>query len=307
MICKGHILIALILTACEQRPVVHTQAMGSAYLIEADALLARIGSTHMKLVDLRSSEDYTNGHIAGAVYVQRVDLEDASYAYEGMMANKEQIEQLLGKLGISSEDTLVLYDNNGLCEASRLWWILQNHDHRKVKMLHGGVAAWIAVGGQLSTERTTVEKAVFELPVNSSMRYAVSKEEMQKALATDVVILDARTDAEFSGAWQKPGSARAGRIPGSIHIDWAEAVNYDGDQRLRSVEELERIYERMGISKEDPVIVYCHSGVRSAHTTFVLTQLLGYTNVKNYDGSWTEWSHFKDLPIEVDVPTLLMQ
>ena len=307
MICKRYILIALIFTACEQRPVVLTHAVASPYLIEADALLSRVNSAHIRTIDLRSPEDHAKGHIAGALNVQRTDLEDGSYSYSGMMASKEQIEELLGNLGVSSEDTLVLYDDNGLCDASRFWWILQNLGHDKVKLLHGGILGWKTVGGKLSTERTTLRRSVFKLPENPAMQFAISKEELYKALDSNTVILDARTVAEFSGAWQKPGAQKAGRIPGSIHIDWAEAVNYNGDRRFRSVEELEHIYSRMGISKNDPVIVYCHSGARSAHTTFVLTQLLGYTNVKNYDGSWIEWSHFEDLPIAIDATTQVEQ
>ena len=99
---------------------------------------------------------------------------------------------------------------------------------------------------------------------------------------------------------KKKGAAKGGRIPKSVHIDWAEAFNYSGDKRIKPVEELKIIYNKLNIKKNDPIIVYCHSGVRSAHTTFVLTQLLGYKNVKNYDGSWTEWSYFNDLPFKKD-------
>jgi thiosulfate/3-mercaptopyruvate sulfurtransferase len=132
------------------------------------------------------------------------------------------------------------------------------------------------------------------------MKYFVSKEDIQKALSDKTVILDTRTQDEFSGKTQKKGASKAGRIPGSIHIDWADAIHFDGDQRLKSKHELDSIYGSLHISKDTPIIVYCHSGVRSAHTTFVLTQLLGYTHVKNYDGSWTEWSYFDELPIEKD-------
>ncbi|WP_101449960.1 sulfurtransferase [Aquimarina sp. MAR_2010_214] len=117
-----------------------------------------------------------------------------------------------------------------------------------------------------------VNEAVFKLNENSKMRYYVSKEQVQNALNNNVVILDTRTTDEFSGKRQKKGVSKGDRIPASIYIDWAEAINYNGDKRMKSLQELEIIYNKLKIKKNDPIILYCHSGVRSAHTTFVLTQ-----------------------------------
>jgi thiosulfate/3-mercaptopyruvate sulfurtransferase len=207
---------------------------------------------------------------------------------------------LFGNLGIKTDDTIIVYDDNGLCEASRLWWILQNYDFKNIKMLHGGISAWKLNNGKVTTDLPEVNPSVFRLTENPSMKYYVSKEELREALSKDVLILDTRTEDEFSGQRQKKGAFKSGRLPNSIHIDWAEAVNYNGDMRIKPLQELENIYKKLNIKKDDPIIVYCHSGVRSAHTTFVLTQLLGYKNVKNYDGSWTERSYFNDLPFESD-------
>ena len=128
---------------------------------------------------------------------------------------------------------------------------------------------------------------------------------MQTALQTNTLILDTRTIDEFTGERQKRGAMKGGRIPNSIHIDWSDAINYEGDKKLKRIIDLETIYNQLKTDKNNPVIVYCHSGVRSAHTTFVLTQLLGYKNVKNYDGSWIEWSYFDDLPFKKDSITLI--
>ena len=130
------------------------------------------------------------------------------------------------------------------------------------------------------------------------MKYYCKKEEVQNSLKTEAILIDTRTTDEYSGEKLKKGAQKAGRIPSAFHIDWAEAIHFSGDKRFKSMQELENIYGHIIPSTEAPCILYCHTGMRSAHTTFVLTQLLGYSNVKNYDGSWTEWSHFNNLPLQ---------
>ena len=299
------LFIVVIIASCKTDKGPDKAIAEASYLIEAEQLKAIINEPNIKIIDFRKNALYKNEHIAGASNIWRTDIEDPSFNYSGMMAPKAQIEQLFGKLGIKTNDTLIIYDDNGLCDASRLWWILQNYDFTNVKLLHGGLRSWKAINGEISNETPRVNETVFKLNKNSKMRYYVSKEQLLEALNSNVVILDTRTTDEFSGKRQKKGASKGGRIPNSIHIDWAEAVNYNGDKRFKTLKELEIIYNTLKIKRNDPIILYCHSGVRSAHTTFVLTQLLGYKNVKNYDGSWTEWSHFNDLPVKKDSITLI--
>lgn len=301
----SNLFILLLLWSCQQEKEVEVVAFGAEYLIEVNDLKNIVNNQNIKLLDFRKKSDYDKEHIVGALHISRNDIEDTSYPYQGIMASKTQIEKLFSELGIKTSDTIIAYDDNGLCEASRLWWILQNYNFNNAKLLHGGISEWKMNKGQVTSEIPKVTKSVFKLSDNPKMHYYVSKEQMNKALQSNTVILDTRTIDEFSGKRQKKGALKGGRIPNSIHIDWAEAINYNGDKRLKSLNELETIYNKLNIKKSDPLIVYCHSGVRSAHTTFVLTQLLGYENVKNYDGSWTEWSYFNDLPIEKDSITIL--
>ena len=290
-------LLLSIVSACKQKAtdnLVHTTPT-SVYLINADELkyLALVPSN--KIVDFRKNEEYAHGHITGAINIWRTDIEDTSYAYNGIMANPSQLEMLFSNLGINTDNTLIIYDDNGLCDASRLWWILQNYGFTDVKMVQGGLSAWKTRGGEISTETPLVKKTEFKFKNEPSMHLYASKEDVQAAINTTIVILDTRSKDEFIGKTQKEDAFKAGRIPNSILIDWAEAIDYNGNKQFKSTEELEAIYAKLNVSKEDPIIVYCHSGVRSAHTSFVLTQLLEYNNVKNYDGSWTEWSFHKDL------------
>ena len=298
-------LFLLIISACKHEKTNDLEKAEATYLIEANQLKVIAQQPNIKIIDFRKKEIYENEHIVGALNIWRTDIEDISYPYSGIMASKTQIESLFGQLGITTDDTIIVYDDNGLCEASRLWWILQNYDFKNIKLLHGGISEWKSNNGQVTTQIPKVNTAVFKLTKHPKMLYYVSKEQVSDALNSNVVILDTRTSDEFSGKRQKKGATKAGRIPNSIHVDWAETINYNGNKYLKSLKELETIYSKLNIKKNDSIIVYCHSGVRSAHTAFVLTQLLGYKHVKNYDGSWTEWSYFNDLPIKKDSITLI--
>ena len=298
-------LFLLIISACKHEKANDLEKVEATYLIEANELKVVAQQPNIKIIDFRKKEIYENEHIVGALNIWRTDIEDTSYPYSGIMASKTQIESLFGQLGITTDDTIIVYDDNGLCEASRLWWILQNYDFKNIKLLHGGISEWKSNNGQVTTQIPKVNTVVFKLTKHPKMLYYVSKEQVSDALNSNVVILDTRTSDEFSGKRQKKGATKAGRIPNSIHVDWAETINYNGNKHLKSLKELETIYSQLNIKKNDSIIVYCHSGVRSAHTAFVLTQLLGYKHVKNYDGSWTEWSYFNDLPIKKDSITLI--
>jgi len=299
------ILYLLIISACKHEKANDFEKVEATYLIEANELKGIAQQPNIKIIDFRKKEIYENEHIVGALNIWRTNIEDTTYPYSGIMASKTQIESLFGQLGITTDDTIIVYDDNGLCEASRLWWILQNYDFKNIKLLHGGISEWKSNNGQVTTQIPKVNTAVFKLTKHPKMQYYVSKEQVSDALNSNVVILNTRTSEEFSGKRQKKGATKAGRIPNSIHIDWAETINYNGNKHLKSLKELEIIYSELNIKKNDSIIVYCHSGVRSAHTTFVLTQLLGYKHVKNYDGSWTEWSYFNDLPINGNNITLI--
>jgi thiosulfate/3-mercaptopyruvate sulfurtransferase len=300
-----NILILFFLVSCQKETALTVNMPAETnYLIEAEDLKQIINQEHIKLIDFRKKEFYSEAHIEGAFNIWRTDIIDSSFPFDGIMASKTQIESLFSKLGIKTSDTIIVYDDDGLCEASRLWWILQNYDFRNIKMFHGGLSAWKEIGGQLTKELPKLNPSKFKLPENSSMKYYVSSEKVKAAFHDETLILDTRSKDEFTGAYQKTGAFKAGRLPNSIHIDWTKAVNYNGDKRIKSIQDLEKIYNQLNVKKEEPIIVYCHSGVRSAHTTFVLTQLLGYKNVKNYDGSWAEWSYYSDLPYENDSITL---
>ena len=293
---KINILIAAMLFAvqsCQQPQPEQEEVTSYAHpesIIEAAELIANYGN--YRIIDLRKPEEYAQGHLPQAIQVWRTDITDSSYAYGGMMPTKEQMELLLGSLGVSADDTIVIYDDKAECDAARLWWILKFYGHKSVKLLNGGLPAWQAQNGELTSELSVNQATEFRFAevIDSSIyvSYNLVKASQYDSL---IVLLDTRGNEEFAGAIKKDGAARAGHIEGAENLDWATAVDYNGNKKFRSVVELRELYSTVGIDDQSSVITYCHSGVRSAHTLFVLTQLLGYRNIKNYDGSWTEWSH----------------
>lgn len=297
------VIMLLIFSACKQEKNSsenNAKEMTSSYLIEVDELQNIITNDTIKIIDFRKPAVYAKEHIQGAVNIWRTAIEDSSYPYKGMMASKQQLERLFSNLGIKTGHSLVIYDDIGLCDAARLWWVLQNYDYTNVRLLHGGISAWKTAKGAVTNTTTPIKTSLFKLPENPSFNYYASKEEVLKSIKKNHLLIDTRTLDEFTGKRHKKGAFKGGRIPTSKWIDWAEAITYTGTKKLKSKESLEQIYGALTSSKNDSIIVYCHSGVRSAHTTFVLTQLLGYKQVKNYDGSWVEWSHFKGLPFKQD-------
>jgi thiosulfate/3-mercaptopyruvate sulfurtransferase len=254
------------------------------------------------LIDLRKEEDYKNGHIKGALQIWRDDIQEQDTAYGGLMAGKDQMIELLGELGVDSAETIVVYDNKANVDAMRLWWILQCYGHDQVIMIDGGLKSWVDAGLDLDTNQTAApEISEFKFEKAEDWQMYASKQDVIAAQEQGALILDTRSKEEFEGVYIKDGAFRAGHIPGSVRIDYASNFYWGESETIRDLDELNYIYQELGEDKNRPIITYCHSGVRSAFSTFVLVELLGYTNVKNYDGSWTEWSFYEELPVQTIV------
>lgn len=295
-------------TKKEQLPVLveKSNAHNSTHLIDTEELKEILKEDIVKVIDFRKSDEYEAGHIPNALNIWRSDIEDKSYPYKGMSADKKTIEKVLSDLGIQPNDIIIIYDKKGLCDAARLWWVLKSYNFNKVKLLNGGLTDWEINGGAITEEIPKIIPSIFKFSDGISKEYGIDRNELVALVrSNDLKLIDSRTADEFSGKRQKSGAKRSGRIPGSMHIDWMTAIEKE-NQKFKSRAALEKIYARVGLIKDTPIVAYCHTGVRSAHTTFVLTELLGYTNVKNYDGSWSEWSYYNDLPIKKDSVTIVL-
>lgn len=208
------------------------------------------------------------------------------YPYGGMANTVEEMEEILSAYGVEQDTTIVVYASNDHHDAARLWWQIKLLGHKDVRYLDGGLNAWIGAGYATGNANPTVEATDYKAPNPKTSALATFDDVVAALNDTNTVILDTRSSDEEKGVTTLSGAAGPGKIPGAVWINWTKSVRED--TTLKSLDELKEIY---GSVEGKNVITYCQSGVRSAHTLLVLTQVLGVDNVKNYDGSWIEWSY----------------
>jgi thiosulfate/3-mercaptopyruvate sulfurtransferase len=270
-------------------------------LVTTDWLAEHLTEPGIVVAEVDENPDlYEEGHIRGAVKLHwRDDLQDEIVRD---VVSRQEFERLLGERGISNESTVVLYGDKNNWFAAYAYWYLKVYGHEDVRLLDGGRQKWIEEGRELTTDPATPTAATYAAKErDESIR--TRRDAVLAGLAdAGVALVDVRSPQEFSGelvappGYEQEGASRTGHIPGAQSIPWATAVRDDGT--FKSLDELREIYEAKGITPEKEVRAYCRIGERSAHTWFVLRELLGYENVKNYDGSWTEWGNLVDVPIE---------
>ncbi len=250
-------------------------------------------------VDVDTSA-YDSGHIEGAVgWNWQSDLQDTTTR---QLLTKREVEQLLGDAGITRRTTIVLYGDNNNWFAAWAFWFLKLYGHERLKLMDGGRAKWVAEDRPLTTVAPSIDSRRYRaMAPDTSVRALRDYVEDAVTDGTRVSLIDVRSPAEFVGDLIAPetapqeGAQRAGHIPGAANVPWATAVDDDGT--FKSADDLRSIYGPQ-VDADGEVIAYCRIGERSAHTWFVLSQLLGYPTVRNYDGSWTEWGSLIGAPIE---------
>ncbi|MFP4021128.1 MAG: sulfurtransferase [Halanaerobium sp.] len=265
-------------------------------LISAEELNEIKDEEDVVVLDFRREDQYLLGHIPGALQLWRPDVSNEDHEYAGMRISHEGLANWLGDNGISSDDTVVIYTEGGGHDAARMWWLMEMIGHEDVRLLDGGIDYWRAADYDTEISPNSGDEVDYEMNEIDETLLADVEDVRDAIDDQDTIILDTRSEDEHTGESTKAGADRGGRIPSPYFVEWKDAVN---DQNLlKTADELEEMYEEEGVTPDKDIINYCQSGVRSAHTTFVLTQLLGYEDVENYDGSWIEWSHKDDLPIE---------
>jgi thiosulfate/3-mercaptopyruvate sulfurtransferase len=214
--------------------------------------------------------------------------------------SKEDYEALMAKSGITNDTTIVLYGDNNNWFAAWALWQAKIYGHKDVRIMDGGRKKWLAEGRELATDVPTPEKATYTAaPADLSLRAFLPQ--VQEAMKQGIPMVDVRSPQEFTGEILAPPGLpetcqRGGHIPAARNVPWGKACNDDGT--FKSFDELKALYGGEGVDGSKPVIAYCRIGERSSHTWFVLRYLLGYNNVTNYDGSWTEWGNLVGAPVE---------
>lgn len=246
-----------------------------------------------------NTRSYDSGHIPGAVgWNWKTQLQDQ---LRRTIVSKEDFEALLSKSGISNKTTIILYGDNNNWFAAWAYWLLKYYGHEDVRILDGGRIKWETEERDLTSEPAEVESAEYNIQ-NIKNQYRAFRDDVAQTLGSNSYgLVDVRSPDEFTGKILAPPgldelSQRAGHIPGARNIPWSKAVNEDGT--FKSRDELKALYEGEGITPDKEIIAYCRIGERSAHSWFVLNELLEYPNVRNYDGSWTEWGNLIEVPIE---------
>ena len=270
-------------------------------LVETDWVAEHLGDDSIRIVEVDENPAlYAAGHIPGAIgFDWKTDLQDQ---VERNFLGSQAFAELMAVHGISNDHTVVLYGDRNNWFAAYTYWYLLYYGHEKVKLVNGPREKWIAEGREISTAVPSYPAVTFTAGSGDETIRAY-RDEVRGALDGGPNLVDVRSPQEYSGeliamtGYEQEGAQRGGHIPGAASVPWAQAVNEDGT--FRSAEALRDLYTAKGVLAEDtPIVAYCRIGERSAHTWFVLHELLGESDVKNYDGSWTEWGNLVGAPIE---------
>jgi thiosulfate/3-mercaptopyruvate sulfurtransferase len=271
----------------------------SEALVSADWVEENLNTPGIVIVEVdEDTTAYDGGHIAGAVKLDwKTELQDQVLRDA---VNKEDFEKLLSAKGIGNDDTVVLYGGNNNWFAAYAYWYFKLYGHDDVKLLDGGRKKWELDGRELSKDEVSRPATEYQA-ADQDLSIRAFRDETIAAIGNKNLV-DVRSPDEFSGKLLAPAhlpqeqSQRGGHIPTAVNVPWSKAANEDGT--FKSDDQLAQLYADAGLDTSKETIAYCRIGERSSHTWFVLHQLLGHQNVKNYDGSWTEYGSLVGVPIE---------
>ncbi len=280
----------------EDKGYVHPEA-----LVDADWVQAHQNDPKVRLIEVDvDTKAYDQGHIPGAVaFNWQKELQEQIVRSPISKAN---LEELLSTAGIDKDTTIVLYGDNNNWFAAWALWILKYYGHNDVRLLDGGRVKWLGDKREITTQVPSYPRTSYKAEEPYPQVRALRDQVIASVGKAGIALIDVRSPGEYSGELLAPanlpqeGAQRGGHIPGAANIPWAQAVREDGT--FKPSDELTSLYQGKGITPEKEIIAYCRIGERSSHTWFVLNYLLGYNNVRNYDGSWTEWGSLIGVPLE---------
>ncbi len=272
-------------------------------LVSTEWVAQHLNDPNVRIIE--SNEDpllYPSGHIPGAVEVDWVrDLNDPLVRD---YLDRERFEELMSRIGVTPDMTVVFYGDKNNWWACYAFWVFQLFGHTNAKVMDGGRLKWEKEGRPMTREVPQYPRTEYRAPERDDSKIRAFRDQVLAHVRAGKPLIDVRSPEEYRGErlhmpdYPNEGALRGGHIPGAVNIPWSRAINPE-DGTFKSADELRQIYlGEAGIKPDDEVIVYCRIGERSSHTWFVLTYLLGFPNVRNYDGSWTEWGNLVGVPIE---------
>lgn len=272
-------------------------------LVSTEWVAEHLHDPNVRMIE--SNEDpllYPSKHIPGAVQVDwTLDLNDP---VRRDYLRKAGFEALMSRIGVTPETLVVFYGDKNNWWATYAYWVFQLFGHSNAKVMDGGRAKWEKEGRPMDRVVPQYPATTYNAPDRDDVHIRAFRDQVLKHVEAGGPLVDVRSPAEYSGEklhmpeYPQEGALRGGHIPGAKNVPWSRAVNPE-DGTFKTAEELRQIYEgEQGLAPDGDIIAYCRIGERSSHTWFVLTHLLGYPNVRNYDGSWTEWGNLVDVPIE---------
>ena len=271
-------------------------------LVSTQWVADHLNNSNVRIIE--SNEDpllYPSGHIPGAVEVDWVkDLNDP---LRRDYLDKAGFEALAGRIGITPDTTVVFYGDKSNWWATYALWVFELFGHTNAKIMDGGRLKWTNENRELTRDKPSITPTTYTAPERDDSVVRAFRDRVLQHVEANGQLVDVRSPAEYSGeklhmeGYPQEGAMRGGHVPGAKSVPWSRAANEDGT--FKSADELKAIYlEEQGLNPDEPTIAYCRIGERSSHTWFVLKNLLGFSDVRNYDGSWTEWGNSVGVPIE---------
>jgi thiosulfate/3-mercaptopyruvate sulfurtransferase len=277
-----------------------TVTTSSDVLVTTDWVSQHLDDASIRIVEVDvDTAAYDQGHVPGAIgWNWTTELCDTLVRD---IIPMDKFQALMARSGIGNDTTVVLYGDNNNWFAAWALWQMKIYGHKDVRIMNGGRKKWLAEGRQLDTQKPSSKAASYKAQAPDLSIRAFLPEVQDAVKKQSAVLVDVRSPQEFTGEILAPPGLpetcqRGGHIPGAKSIPWGKACNEDGT--FKSTAELQQLYGGAGVTADKPVIAYCRIGERSSHTWFVLRHLLGYADVKNYDGSWTEWGNLVGAPVE---------
>ena len=269
-------------------------------LAEPDWLAQHMDDPKVRIIDCATLEAYRRAHIPGArqlpvhFYIKEEGSPGADHGT--FVMSPASFEDLMAKLGVSADTTVVTYDDNNALVASRLWWVLKFYGHTNAKVLNGGWHRWLTENRPVTFHSSKVTPGNFSAKPDTSL---IADADYLKSKVGDAScqILDARTDGEWDGSNSR-GNKRVGRVPGSRHLEWVRFVETTDTRRFLPADQIQGLLNEAGFERGKETITYCQGGIRAAHAAFAM-DLLGYDNVRVYDGSMRDWANREDTPLEL--------